>query len=160
MAYWLLSAFGFVLLRPSERQHRRGLLIVLAIAVLFYLPNLWWNWSHHFATYLHTRDNAELGGTLFHPGQLVEFLVSQLGVFGPLYFVALLALFAAPTRFGGPPARLLTAFAWPTLAIVTVVSLLSRAQANWAAPAYVSAVVLVVETVAGPVRGAGVISTS
>jgi Dolichyl-phosphate-mannose-protein mannosyltransferase len=145
MAYWLLSAFGFVLWRPSERRHLRGLLIALAIAVLFYLPNLWWNWSHHFATYLHTRDNAELGGALFHPDQLVEFLVSQLGVFGPLYFLALLALFAAPTRFGGPNARLLSAFAWPTLAIVTAVSLLSRAQANWAAPAYVSAVVLVVE---------------
>ncbi|HTQ32735.1 MAG TPA: glycosyltransferase family 39 protein [Stellaceae bacterium] len=144
MVYWLLSAFGFVLLRPGERRHLRGLSIALAIAMLFYLPNLWWNWSHHFATYLHTRDNAELGGSLVHPEQLVEFLISQLGVFGPLFFIALLGLFAAPTRFGGPPARLLTAFAWPTLAIVAVVALLSRAQPNWAAPAYVSAIVLVV----------------
>lgn len=145
MVYWLISAFGFVLLRPSERRHLNGLCLATAIAVLFYLPNLWWNWSHGFATYLHTRDNAELSGTLFHPGGLGEFLLSQLGVFGPLYFLAMLALFLAPTRFGGPPARLLTAFAWPTLAIVTIVSLLSRAQPNWAAPAYVSAVILVVE---------------
>jgi len=146
MAYWLISAFGFVLLRPSERRHLRGLGIALAVAALFYVPNLWWNWSHHFATYLHTRDNAELGGTLFHPEEFAAFVISQLGVFGPIYFVAMLALFAAPTRFGGPPARLLTAFAWPTLAIVTIVSILSRAQPNWAAPAYVSAVVLVVES--------------
>jgi len=145
MAYWLLSAFGFVLLRPSERRHFGGLCIALAVAALFYLPNLWWNWSHGFATYLHTRDNAELRGALFHPDALLDFLISQLGVFGPLYFVAMLALFVSPTRFGGPPARLLTAFAWPALAIVTVVALLSRAQANWAAPAYVSAVILVVE---------------
>jgi 4-amino-4-deoxy-L-arabinose transferase-like glycosyltransferase len=144
MAYWLISAFGFVLLRRGERRHLAGLGIAVAVAALFYLPNLWWNWSHGFATYLHIRDNAELGGTLFHPAGLIEFLVSQLGVFGPIYFAAMLALFAAPTRFGGPPARLLTTFAWPTLAIVTMVSLLSRAQPNWAAPAYVSAVVLVV----------------
>src|SRR5208282_4235503 len=98
-----------------------------------------------FATYLHTRDNAELHGALFHPDALLDFLISQLGVFGPLYFAAMLVLFVSPTRFGGPPVRLLTAFAWPTLAIVTIVSLLSRAQANWAAPAYVSAVILVVE---------------
>jgi hypothetical protein len=145
MAYWLVSAFGLVLLRPSERHYFRGLCLALAVAALFYLPNLWWNWSHGFATYLHTRDNAELHGTLFHPEELGEFLISQLGVFGPFYFVAMLALFAMPTRFGGPQARLLTAFAWPTIAIVTIVSLLSRAQPNWAAPAYVSAVILVVE---------------
>jgi hypothetical protein len=57
----------------------------------------------------------------------------------------MLALFAAPTRLGGPPARLLTAFTWPSLAIIALVSLLSRAQPNWAAPAYVSGVILVVE---------------
>lgn len=145
MAYWLLSAFGLVLLRPSERRHLRGLLIALGIAALIVAPNVWWNWSHHFATYLHTRDNAELSGTLFHPEELGVFLLSQLGVFGPFYFVAMLALFAAPTRLGGPPARLLTAFAWPALAIIALISLLSRAQPNWAAPAYVSAVILVVE---------------
>jgi hypothetical protein len=145
MVYWVISALGFVLLRPSERNRFRGLCLALAVAALFCLPNAWWNWQHSFATYLHTRDNAELGGTLFHPEELAGFLISQLGVFGPIYFIAMLALFAAPTRFGGAPARLLTAFAWPTLAIVTIVSLLSRAQANWAAPAYVSAVILVVE---------------
>jgi hypothetical protein len=73
------------------------------------------------------------------------FVLSQFGVFGPIYFVAMLVLFAAPTRFGGPPARLLTAFAWPALTIIAAISLLSRAQPNWAAPAYVSAVILVVE---------------
>ena len=144
MVYWLLSAFGFVLLSRGERRHWRGLCLALGIAALFYLPNLWWNWSHHFATYLHTRDNASLGGRLFHPEELAEFLISQLGVFGPVYFIAALALFVAPARFGGAPARLLSAFAWPTLVIVVAVSLMSRAQPNWAAPAYISALVLVV----------------
>jgi 4-amino-4-deoxy-L-arabinose transferase-like glycosyltransferase len=144
MGYWLISAFGFVLLRRSERRHLRGLIIAVGIAALLYAPNLWWNWSHSFATYLHVRDNAELRGALIHPEALFEFLISQLGVFGPLFFVVTLLLCIAPTRFGGPRAQLLSAFAWPTLLIVTVVSLLSRAQPNWAAPAYVSAVVLLV----------------
>jgi hypothetical protein len=145
MSYWLISGFGFALLRPSERRHLRGLCVALAVAAVIFAPNIWWNWSHHFATYLHTRDNAELGGTLFHPKELGVFVLSQFGVFGPIYFVAMLVLFAAPTRFGGPPARLLTAFAWPALTIIAAISLLSRAQPNWAAPAYVSAVILVVE---------------
>jgi hypothetical protein len=144
MAYWLISAFGIVLLRPSERRHLRGLCVAVAVAVLLWLPNVWWNWSHGFATYLHVRDNAEIRGSLFHPAELGEFLISQLGVFGPVYFAGLLALIVAPTRFGGPRAALLTAFAWPTLAVVFVVSLLSRSQPNWAAPAYVSGVAVVI----------------
>jgi hypothetical protein len=144
MAYWLLSAVGFVLLSRGERRHWRGLVLALALAVLFYLPNLWWNWSHGFATYLHTRSNAELGGALFHPRAFVEFVASQLGVFGPLCFAGLVAVCLAPVRRAGPPARLLLAFTAPTLALITVLSLLSRAQPNWAAAAYVSAIVAVV----------------
>jgi hypothetical protein len=144
MAYWLLSAVGFVLLSRGERRHWRGLVLALAIAALFYLPNLWWNWSHGFATYLHTRSNAELGGPLFHPRAFVEFVASQIGVFGPLCFAGLVAVCLAPTRRAGPPARLLLAFTAPTLALITVLSLLSRAQPNWAAAAYVSAIVAVV----------------
>jgi hypothetical protein len=49
-----------------------------------------------------------------------------------------------PHSLSGPRARLLAIFTWPTLLIVLVVSLLSRAEPNWAAPAYISAVVLVV----------------
>jgi len=146
MGYWLISAFGFVLLRRGERRHLPGLVLAVAVAALFYLPNWWWNWSHGFATYLHVRDNAALRGALIHPEELAEFLISQLGVFGPICFLATVALCAAPARLGGPQAPLLATFAWPTLAIITLISFLSRAQPNWAAPAYVSAVVLFVGT--------------
>ncbi|HYM72964.1 MAG TPA: glycosyltransferase family 39 protein [Stellaceae bacterium] len=146
MAYWLISAFLVVVLLRDERRHLRGLLLAVAVAAVFYLPNLWWNWSHGFASYLHVRDNAELKGPLFHPLALVEFLVSQFAVFGPILCAWLVALCLRPGRLGAANARLLAAFALPTLLMVTVVSLLSRAQPNWAAPAYVSAVILVVGT--------------
>src|SRR5207302_5191377 len=45
MAYFLLSALGFALLVPEERRHLRPLLGAAALALLIYLPNLWWNWS-------------------------------------------------------------------------------------------------------------------
>jgi hypothetical protein len=144
MAYWLLSALGFVLVVRAERRHLRGLLAALGIAFVIYSPNLWWNWSNGFVSYLHTRDNAELGGSLFHPVELLEFFVSQFGVFGPLFFTGLIALTAQPRVLAEPHARLLAVFALPTLAMMLVVSLLSRAEPNWAAPAYVSATLLVV----------------
>jgi hypothetical protein len=147
MAYWLISAFSFALLRRPERRLLPGLCLAIGVALVIVAPNVWWNWSHHFATYLHTRDNAELGATLFHPDEFFYFFVSQLGVFGPFFFIAMLAVFAAPPGFGGPQARLLFDFAWPALTVIGTVSLLSRAQPNWAAPAYVSALVMVVAVV-------------
>ena len=146
MAYWLISAFLFVMLVRGERRHLPGLLLAVGVAALFYLPNLWWNWSHGFASYLHVRDNAELKGALFHPQALAEFVISQFLVFGPIFCGWLAALCLRPSRRGGTETRLLAIFTLPTLLLVVVLSFLSRAQPNWAAPAYVSATVLVVGT--------------
>jgi 4-amino-4-deoxy-L-arabinose transferase-like glycosyltransferase len=144
MAYWLLSALGFTFLVPAERRHLPALIGAAAIALLLYSPNFWWNWEHGFVSYLHTKDNAELAGPLFHPDAFLEFFFSQFAVFGPLFFAALLWLSPRPRVLAEPKARLLAVFALPTLLMMLAVSLLSRAHANWAAPAYVSATVLVV----------------
>ncbi len=144
MAYWILSALGFVLVFPDERRHFRRLLAAIGVALVVYSPNFWWNWSNGFVSYLHTRDNAALGGTLFHADAFVEFLASQAGVFGPLLLCGLILAIATWRGLAEPRARLLATFALPTLAMMIVVSLLSRAHANWAAPTYVSAAVLVV----------------
>jgi 4-amino-4-deoxy-L-arabinose transferase-like glycosyltransferase len=144
MAYWLVSALGFVLLVPSERRHLRPLLAALGVAFLVYSPNLWWNWSNGFVSYRHTAANAGLSARLIHPGQFLDFFAAQFAVFGPLFFAPLLLLAARPRALAEPRARLLAVFALPTLLMMLGVSLLSRAHANWAAPAYVSATVLVV----------------
>ena len=144
MVYWLISAFGLVLLVRAERRHLRPLLVAAGIAMLIYLPNLWWNWDNGFVSYLHVRDNAELSWNLVHPLALLEFLGSQFGVVGPLFFAALVAIVARPGRLAEPRARLLAAFALPTLSFMLVESLLSRAEPNWAAPAYVSGIVLII----------------
>ena len=143
MAYWLISVFVFVLSVKSERRHLRGLFLALAAGVLIAAPNLWWNANHGFVSILHVRDNAQLGGSLFHPVALARFIVSQLGVFGPIMFAGLIVLCLRALRPAGARAWLLASFTWPTLLCALIVSLLSRAEPNWAAPAYVSAVVLV-----------------
>jgi 4-amino-4-deoxy-L-arabinose transferase-like glycosyltransferase len=148
MAYWVLSALAFVLSDRAERRHLAPLLFALGLALVIYAPNLLWNWQHGFVSYLHTEDDADLGGPLFHPGALMRFFASQFAVFGPLFFATLLAL-PASTRSSGRflgerRACLLAGFTLPVLVMMLVLSLLSRAEANWAAPAYVSATVLVV----------------
>lgn len=143
MAYWIGSALGFVLLIRAERRHFWPLLAAIAIAIALYAPNFWWNWQNGFASYLHTRDNADLGGSLFHPDAFLRFFGAQFAVFGPLFFAGLVWLALSPRIFGDPRARLLAVFALPTLAMMLALSFVSRAHANWAAPAYVSASVLI-----------------
>jgi hypothetical protein len=81
---------------------------------------------------------------LFHLTAFGEFFGSQFAVFGPLFFAGLLFLAASPRILAQPRVRLLASFALPVLAMMLAVSFLSRAQPNWAAPAFVSATVLVV----------------
>jgi len=144
MAYWILSALGYVVLVRVERRHLGPLLAAIGIALLLYSPNFWWNWSNGFVSYLHVKDNAGIDEPPFHPDAFLEFFGSQFAVFGPLFFAGLIFLAASPRTLAEPPARLLATFALPTLAMMLAVSFLSRANANWAVPAFVSATVLVV----------------
>ncbi len=144
MAYWLLSALGYVLVVRAERRYLRPLLAAAALALLVYSPNFWWNWQNGFVSYFHVRDNAGMSEPLFHFTTFLEFFGSQFAVFGPLLFAGLLVLAASPRTLTEPRARLLAAFTLPVLAMMLAVSFLSRSQPNWAAPAFVSATVLVV----------------
>jgi 4-amino-4-deoxy-L-arabinose transferase-like glycosyltransferase len=144
MSYWIFSALGYVLVFRAERRHLRPLLAAIGIALLLYSPNFWWNWSNGFVSYLHVKDNAGMDEPLFHLDAFLEFFGSQFAVFGPLLFAGLVVLAASPRILAEPRARLLASFALPTLAMMLAVSFLSRANANWAAPAFVPATVLVI----------------
>src|SRR5205085_10313839 len=107
-------------------------------------PNYVWNRAHDFASYRHTEANAALGRNLVHPDSLAEFLLSQLGVFGPVLFGALAAIALTARRsLAERRALLLATFALPTLGMMLIVAFLSRAHPNWSAPTYVSSAILV-----------------
>ena len=145
MAYWLLSALLFLLVVKDQRRHLPHFLVTTALALAIYAPNLLWNFTHNFVSYRHTEANADIGGLALHPGAFLEFLGSQFGVFGPVFFAALLVIVVLLRRvLRDPRAQLLAVFALPTLAMMIAVSLLSRAHPNWSAPTYISATILVV----------------
>ena len=146
MAMFPVGLALFFALSPGERRALswRGPALAVAIAVLFYLPNLVWNLQHGFVSYRHTADNANLSGALSSPFNGVEFLLSQFGVFGPIPFAILLLALARPRLLvADRRSRLLLCVFAPLALMMVVVAFLSRANANWAAPLYVSATVLV-----------------
>lgn len=148
MAYFVLCAAVYFAVAPERRARLREphLWLALAGGLALIAPNIFWNAANGFATFAHTADNASWRGVSFHPGKAAEFFLAQFGVFGPVLFGALIVILWRAARRPADLAsadKLLFAFSVPILALVTAQALISRAHANWAAPAYVAAVVLV-----------------
>ena len=153
-------AIGVSLTVLIDRPTRNAVLspkggVFLSVAALVFTPHLIWNVVNEFQTVSHTVDNANLGGDLFNLDHLPKFLGDQMGVFGPVCFVALIAAltFLRPSErledLGDAPhaqnakETWLACFIVPVLIIIAFQAVLSRAHANWAATAYPAASVLV-----------------
>jgi 4-amino-4-deoxy-L-arabinose transferase-like glycosyltransferase len=147
MLYFLVGIALAAWLDGDARKllRRADLWLALALAALIVLPNVHWNLTHGLATFRHTGDNIQGSGFKINPLRALEFLATQFAVFGPILFAVLLAALA---RIASPALRsadrLMLTFALPPLLLITLTSIASRAFANWAATAYISAAVVVV----------------
>lgn len=152
----LYFAIGVALASLIDRDTRRAVLshngiAALLIAAATFAPHMVWNAANEFQTVSHTVDNANLGGQLFNLENLPKFLGDQMGVFGPVSFVALLVGLTFIRPHGeladlGDAAHAqrtketwLACFIVPVLIIIAFQAVLSRAHANWAATAYPAA---------------------
>lgn len=148
----LYFAIGIALTLVLDAPTRRALisakgLATLGAALALFGPHLVWNAQNDFATVGHTVDNANLGGELFNPEHALQFLSDQMGVFGPISFLGLLAgLLFMRTSISGEAARRetwLICFTLPVLVIILGQAVLSRAHANWAVTAYPAGSILI-----------------
>jgi 4-amino-4-deoxy-L-arabinose transferase-like glycosyltransferase len=146
MAYFVLGAVVYLVWNREARWSLKGWRWIWALvpAAGIFAPNLAWNAAHRWASFSHTAANANLGGRLFNPGELGEFVLSQLAVFGPLTALAFLCALAGLGRDARPRTRLLLSFSAPVLVLMMGQAFISRAHANWAATAYVAATILAV----------------
>lgn len=153
MVYFVVGVALTALFDPTTRRavlSRRGAAMA-CIAVLVVAPHAIWNALNGFQTVSHTVDNANLGGPLFNLDHLPRFIGDQMGVFGPVSFVALIAglTLVRPNEnladLGDAPHAQRTKEVWlacfivPVLLIIAFQAVLSRAHANWAATAYPAA---------------------
>lgn len=110
------------------------------LAFLLWLPNLYWNAQHDYITFTHTAEIAEFEQRLFHWDELGTFIAGQLLVFGPVFFILFLMI---SFRKKNQHNALLISFSWMFLGIILLQALFGRANANWAAPTYIAASILV-----------------
>jgi len=145
MILFLPSAFFYLWLEPRYRHHLTNprLYTAILIAALIYFPNFAWNATHHFISFLHTKDISKIEELSYlHFDKLLEFWGAQMAVFGPIFFPLFLYLLVRPVK--EPPFKPLYAFSLPFFATISLQALLARALANWAAPTYITATILVV----------------
>lgn len=144
--FFLCSALTLWWVKPAREAlgHGRGIVAAM-IALAVFAPNIWWNIQNGFVTATHTAENLDVNPTnLFNLDELVEFLTGQAALIGPLLFLGLVWLFArAARRAGGltDEDKFLLAFILPTLVVVTTISYVTRANANWAVVSYTGALV-------------------
>lgn len=146
--YFALGLGLHAAVSPSARSIWRPAALAAALGAfaIVLAPNLLWNAAHSFATIQHTASNADWSKEHgLDPRRLLAFLGGQFGVFGPIPFAVLVGggVALAVRRRLAEEDALLLCLAAPALAIVTAQTLVSRANANWAAAAYVPGSIVV-----------------
>ncbi len=144
----LVSFIGFCAWHPPSRQHFRRLTLpaMLLVVALFLIPVVFWNWQHGFPTSHFLVHRGALDERMrFRPLEVLSFLGQQAGVISPILFFALLASVFWPRLVPTPRVQTgyLVALFLPLFLVYLVLSFQKASQANWAAAAYVSGLILV-----------------
>lgn len=143
-----------------DRQLRQALVgwggVALVVALLAVMaPNLAWNAASDGATIRHTVGNANLENTRWSLEEPVSWLIEQFGVFGLVAWpVGLWVCLTALVKPGHPVRAYAAAGLIPVL-VVLAVAFASRANANWAAAAFVILCPAAALALAGPLTRHG-----
>ncbi len=137
--WWLWQGRHFKPIDGASSQTRKILTFAFgALAIL--APNLVWNLNNGFVTIGHLGDNANLDETVLSVRRSLEFIISQMGVVGPL--IAGLAVVAIWRMKANPIARFWIALGIPALVVVTAQSFRADANANWALASWPPLIIL------------------
>ena len=142
--YFLLCLFVFVIFDKKIKQILRkkiiGILIFVSVSLVLVLPNLIWNYYNGWITFSHTVDNANLENYSLSFLRGISFLFIQILMIGPVLFLGFV-LNIKKFRIDFQNIYLLS-FSIPIILVVFFESVIVRANANWAAPALISLLIL------------------
>ncbi len=142
MAFFYVCAFLFILFSKEHRLwlKRKEPYIVFILSLIVFSPVIIWNAQHEWVTFKHT------AGHVYSSGQLAKtffgFLGSQIGVITPLLFFVVIYGAVKGFLLHRRSSSLFLFFFWaPILGFFILKSLHGKVQANWAIPAYITAIV-------------------
>lgn len=145
-----LQLLSMVLLLGLSRRWRgqlgrKGFYKALGVFLFCTIPVVIWNAQHHWITVTHLKERA--GGSDekgLQISEFGEFLGMHFGVYSPILFVGLVwALYrTARTFLRNDAERFLAAFTFPILIMYFALSFREAGEANWTAPGFISAGIL------------------
>ena len=162
MGYVVLSLWLFLATSPRYRGwlRRKEPYVMLAIGMAGFSPVIFWNLRHGAVSLKHVMGQADV-----HQGLALqlsldtfgEFLGSQALALSPLLFGWMLIAMAL-SLWEGLRQRddrwLFLFWGWaPTFSLMLALSLRQKVQANWAAPAYITAFIAAMAYVVVPMAG-------
>ena len=118
-------------------KHSAAYVIGVSISLA---PNLVWNIKNGFVTARHLSHNANLDEPQYSILGSVEFLLSQMGVVGPVIFI--LALMAMIIDRNDDRSKFWISLFAPAILVITVQAYFSDANANWAVASWPAAIIL------------------
>ncbi len=131
----------FTLWAPARRHLRRpGPYVALGIALLAFLPVIWWNHQHGWITVTHLKERGGLTEVWHLRARFIgEFLGGEFGLLNPVFFVA--SVWAAVGLWLLKPRRPLLIYLFcmgaPLFLLYLLYTIHSRVQLNWIAPSVV-----------------------
>ena len=138
MGILLLGALLLLLWEPGYRYlfRRPGPYLGALLAALLFLPNVLWNLNNDFVSLKHTAEISQLDRSELNIAGLLEFAGAQLICLGP-WFLWLLRPKAQGTSAQLTPGyKFAITMSVTFFCVIGLQALLSRANANWAAPGF------------------------
>ncbi len=119
-----------------------NILLIILTSIVVTSSNLYWNYLNDFVTVNHTISNANLSEIILNYENVIDFLLSQFLVFGPLLFLIYL-LIIIDSFFKNKDTSLLAMISFPIIILITIQSFLKIANANWAVTSYIGGTILI-----------------
>jgi len=134
MAYLLISSLISIIYFKEVRKKIlkfRGFIFILTFFILI-LPHFYWNFKNGFVTFNHTVQNANVGTVNLNLKEPFFFILAQFFLFGLYPFYLILQNIPKYKKLNNESKILLIYFLTPII-IISILSIFSRANANWAA---------------------------
>ncbi|HCR86015.1 MAG TPA: hypothetical protein DIV86_04990 [Alphaproteobacteria bacterium] len=147
---FVFSVCFYYMVTNFSRLFSLRLIAASLIGLLVFLPNIIWNYDNGFVSFTHTQDNVFSNETSFYPSEGLSFIGGQLLIFGPMLAIFLIFVLLKKQHAYNNRGKkfnevsLLKIFILPILLVGMLISFSSTAQIHWAAPAYISGNILVI----------------
>lgn len=131
----------FVILRRDFKIFKKAETVTaMAITTLVFSPVLIWNAKHEWVSFAFQFSHGVAEKSSVNFGTFIEFFGSQLGVFNPVFFIALLIFIVKYFKeiWKNEELTYITFVTLGTIGLFTFLAFSKKQEANWAAPAYIT----------------------